>query len=143
MTVSFDDTEAALVTKLRTLDFLDGDNCRAGTADECFRHILETGEKYLCVTDYAGGRDGGNLLWVHSILVMIGIVIENDEQIEVDVRSVVDKLFTLMLPEVRLSNGADASIDEARAPIQASRNDVPFVYLFFTIEALESMRRGC
>lgn len=143
MTVSFEDTEAALVTKLRTLSFLDEDNCKAGKADECFRHISESSEKYLCITDYAGGLDVGQQIWAHSISIMFGIVVEGDAQIEEDIRALVDEFFALMLPEVRLSNGADVSIDTAQPPIQASRNEVPFVYLFFTVEALESMRRGC
>lgn len=140
---SFEAAENALVDKLRTLDFLDEGNCRAGETDACFRYAMSSGTKYVCVTDYAGGRNAGRRLWAHSISVMFAIRVEGEVEVEEDVRMVVDSLFDLILPENDLDGVANASIDAAQAPIPASRNDVPFVYLFFTVEAVQRMARTC
>jgi hypothetical protein len=141
MTVSFDNAESALVTQLRTLSYLDSDNCKAGETDECFRHILDTGEKYVCVTDFDGASSAGRGTWVNLVQVMFAIKIENDVQIEGDLRSVLEDLYDLMLPENDLGGEGDARIKNIQAPIAYKRNDIPFLYLLCTVEILQRVSR--
>lgn len=138
MAPNFTNAEAALVAELRTLTFLDSDNCKAGDLDSVFQHISEQNETYFCLTDYRGGSNAGRGIWTHRVLVSIAV--KFSDTIETDLRSAADEVLILMTPQNDLGGAVmSARIASADPPIKTTINKEMFVVVFFNVDIDERM----
>lgn len=143
--------EQAVLDELLNIfsDELDSDRVAAGNLDSVLENLLKEPEGlYGLWTEFGGGsmetrKPFKTLVWTWTIQAVF--VIRKTDDIETNMRSIVDKLATLFAddhtlgnvsPYVRLVGIGDAAI--------ITINDVPFYWVPFNVEAVDwdTTRRG-
>ena len=148
--VNFANAEAALVSELISgITQFTADNCKAKDYQGVYNYALSDDDVYYwCYTEFAGGSDIGRGIWQHIATLNIGIFFHSSTitQIDDDIRTMIDALFGLLLPEHRLSGGVLSAriigVDEPLMVLNAD-NNIDHVRLVFRIGLEESNRSRC
>ena len=136
--------EDAVVTRLISkFSELDADNCIAGDVDSVLTYMLENDLTTGCYVDYGGGEEDLRKpftipIWFWRVVGIFMIRKTDDNTIEADLRSILDRLALLFYPDHTL-NGitARARISEIGDADTVDIEGMPFYWLPFVAEVID------
>lgn len=143
--MSYTSIESGLVNIIiASMSAFDSNNTKAGETDAAFSYILSKGLSSCCVVDYAGfRRDVASAFLSQQVIwsLRVTFYIEfNKENIETDIRSIVDDFTPLIAQNHTLGSttpGASLAAGDAFAAI--TRQQKVYVPVAFLIEAKEQL----
>jgi hypothetical protein len=145
--IDFTAAEAAFVAALiEEVGVLTTDNCKVGDFDAVKAHALKNADVYCFAwTDYGGGSGVGRAIWQHVVNLNVGILFRGDGvQMDDDIRAIVDALYTMLLPESRLSGAVSSCyvLGAQRPEIWNNvENNIPYVTCGFRVALEQEIAR--
>lgn len=122
-------------------DYLDEYRCQAAQLDSIFEHVFSQNAVYGCIIEYDTGQMGSESFskgrWVWRFLGVFFIRYKDENQVEEDLRKILDLFPTLFESDRRLGGLTPrAWVTSVGTAEIAEVNDNPFYWLPFSISAL-------
>jgi hypothetical protein len=146
---NFSSVETALVEALIAgADIFTADNCKAKDQRAVYNYALSHNTvHFFAWTDFLGGNNLGRGIWQHIASLDVGILSHSSDvtQVDDDIRTVVDTLENLLLPDHRLGGDVtSAYILSIAEPVMVINEDnsIHHIRLSFRVALEETLRTG-